>query len=182
MIRTRAMLVSATAAACLAGVAAGSIGAAQATSTGTTGTTGATSATATATPATVTVNGAAIATVDTTTDVATQHAAYLTALGNAVTDAKTKAGMLATQVGDTLGAVQSLTEQSSFSGGNYCGRVIMGAAGYAKGAPSVAPSRRPSKKKTHHTLKLMAAIAQPSPVGPTTCTIEADVTATFSMG
>ena len=131
MIRTRAMLVSATAAACLAGVAAGSIGAAQATtaSTGNTGTTGTTATTGTSTPATITVNGAAIATVDTTTSVAAQHAAYLTALGNAVTDGQTKANALATQVGDKLGAVQTLTEQSSFSGGGFCGnRVFMGAS------------------------------------------------------
>jgi hypothetical protein len=186
MIRTRAMLVSATAAACLAGVAAGSIGAAQATtaSTGTTGTTGTTATTATSTPATITVNGAAIATVDTSVDVATQHAAYLTALGNAVSDAQTKANALATQVGDKLGAVQNLTEQSSDSGGGFCGtRVFMGASGVAKGAPSVAPARRPSKKKAHPAVTLKNATAQISDVAaPTTCTIEADVTVTFAMG
>jgi len=186
MIRTRAMLVSATAAACLAGVAAGSIGAAQATtaSTGTTGTTGTTATTATSTPATITVNGAAIATVDTSVDVATQHAAYLTALGNAVSDAQTKANALATQVGDKLGAVQNLTEQSSYSGGGFCGtRVFMGASGVAKGAPSVAPARRPSKKKAHPAVTLKNATAQISDVAaPTTCTIEADVTVTFAMG
>ena len=189
MIRTRAMLVSATAAACLAGVAAGSIGAAQATTastgnTGTTGTTGATATTGTSTPATITVNGAAIATVDTTTSVAAQHAAYLTALGNAVTDAQTKANALATQVGDKLGAVQTLTEQSSFSGGGFCGnRVFMGASGVAKGVPSVAPARRPSKKKAHHASTLMNAPAQIADVAPpTTCTIEADVTVTYAMG
>jgi uncharacterized protein DUF541 len=185
MIRTRALLVSATAAACLAGVAAGSIGAAQATtSTGTTGTTGATATPGTSTPATITVNGAAIATVDTSADVAAQHAAYLTALGNAVTDAQTKANALATQVGDKLGAVQTLTEQSSYSGGGFCGnRVFMGASGVAKGVPSVAPARHPSKKKGHHASMLMTAPAQISDVAvPTTCTIEADVTVTYAMG
>jgi uncharacterized protein YggE len=195
MIRTRAMLVSATAAACLAGVAAGSIGAAQATTastgttgatgtSGTTGTTGTTATTATSTPATITMNGAAIATVDTSVDVATQHAAYLTALGNAVSDAQTKANALATQVGDKLGAVQNLTEQSSDSGGGFCGtRVFMGASGVAKGAPSVAPARRPSKKKAHPAVTLKNATAQISDVAaPTTCTIEADVTVTFAMG
>ena len=125
MIRTKAMLISAAAAACLAGVAASSIGAAAAatstTSTSTSTTTSPATTAPTTTPATITVNGAAIVTVDPSADVATQNAGYLGALGSAVTNAKTKATALATQVGDTLGAVQNITEQSSYSGGDFCG-------------------------------------------------------------
>ena len=59
-------------------------------------------------------------------DVATQTAGYLAALGTAVTNARTKATTLATQVGDTLGAVQNVTEQSNYSGGDFCGNSTSG--------------------------------------------------------
>jgi hypothetical protein len=187
MIRTKAMLISAAAAACLAGVAASSIGpAAAATSTTATSTsTSPTTTSPTATPATITVNGAAIVTVDPSADVATQNAGYLTALGTAVTNARTKATALATQVGDTLGAVQNVTEQSNYSGGDYCGnRVFMGAATSKGSTPPGGPAAGSPKKKTHHSSKPKATVriaAAVAPVVPTTCSIEADVTVTYAM-
>jgi hypothetical protein len=173
MIRTKAMLVSAAAAACLAGVAAGSIGAAQA-DTSTTATTTSPSPS----PATITVNGAAIATVDPSANVATQHAGYLAALGSAVTDAQTKATALATQIGDKLGTVENLTEQSSYSGGGFCGNRVFASTGVAKGSP---PTPGSPGKKTHHGSKPKATARLADVVAPTTCTIEADVTVTYAM-
>jgi uncharacterized protein YggE len=177
MIRTKAMLVSAAAAACLAGVAAGSIGAAQA-DTSTTATTTSPSPS----PATITVNGAAIATVDPSANVATQHAGYLAALGSAVTDAQTKATALATQIGDKLGTVENLTEQSNYSGGGFCGNRVFASTGVAKGSPPT-PGSTPGSpgKKGHHGSKPKATARLADVVAPTTCTIEADVTVTYAM-
>ena len=190
MIRTKTMLIAAAAAACLAGVAASSIGAAAAatSTTSTSTTTSPTTTSPTTTPATITMNGAAIVTVDPSADVATQNAGYLTALGSAVTNAQTKATALATQVGDTLGAVQNITEQSSYSGGDFCGnRVFLGAATSKGSAPAAGPAVGSPKKKPHHstkpkaTVRIAAVIAPVAPVAPTTCSIEADVTVTYAM-
>jgi len=183
MIRTKAMLISAAAAACLAGVAASSIGpAAAATSTTSTSTTTSPTTTApAATPATITVNGASIVTVDPNADVATQNAGYLAALGTAVTNARTKATTLATQVGDTLGAVQNVTEQSNYSGGDFCGnRVFVGAATSKGSTPAGRPAGSP-KKKPHQSTKPKATVRIADVVAPTTCSIEADVTVTYAM-
>src|SRR5579863_1896865 len=187
MIRTKAMLIAVAAAACIAGVAASSIGAAAAatstTSTSTSTTTSPASTSPTATPATITINGAAVVTVDPSADVATQNADYLAALGSAVTNAQTKATALAIQVGDTLGAVQNITEQSSYSGGDFCGnRVFLGAATSKGSAPAAGPAV--GKKKPHHSSKPKATARSADaaiPVDPTSCTIEADVTVTYAM-
>ena len=182
MIRTKAMLISAAAAACLAGVAASSIGAAAAATSTTSTSTSPTTTSPTATPATITVNGAAIVTVDPSADVATQNAGYLGALGSAVTNAQTKATALATQVGDTLGAVQNITEQSSYSGGDFCGnRVFMGAASSKGSAPAAGPAVGSHKKKPHRSSKPKATVRTADVVAPTTCSIEADVTVTYAM-
>jgi uncharacterized protein YggE len=131
------------------------------------------------------VNGAAIVTVDPSADVATQNAGYLAALGSAVTNAQTKATALATQVGDTLGAVQNITEQSSYSGGDFCGnRVFLGAATSKGSAPAAGPAVGSPKKKPHHSSKPKATVRIAdvvAPVAPTTCSIEADVTVTYAM-
>ncbi len=187
MFRSKAPLVAVVA--CLAGVVSGSIAAAQATTgatgtTGTTGTTGATGATAPApTPATVTVNGSGSITVDMNAPTATVQSAYMTALGSALTAAHTKAGALATQVGDTLGAVQSITEQSNDIG--VCSnRVMYASSGVAKGkgvpAPASAPSAKHHKKHKSHP-KAAARIADVQPQPPTTCMVQADLTVTYAM-
>ena len=184
MFRSKAPLVAVVA--CLAGVVSGSIAAAQASTgaTGTTGTTGATGATVPApTPATVTVNGSGSVDVDVNAPTATVQSAYMTALGSALTAAHTKAGALATQVGDTLGAVQSITEQSNDLG--VCSnRVMYASSGVAKDKGAPAPAHSPSKK--HHKKhkahpKAAARIADVQPQPPTTCTVEADITVTYAM-
>ena len=86
MIRTKAALAVI---ACMAGVVSGSIAAAQAdsSSTGATGTTGATGASGAV--ATITVNGSGAITADTSVTGSAAQADYLTALGDALTDAHT---------------------------------------------------------------------------------------------
>ena len=114
---------------------------------------------------------------------ATQNAGYLGALGSAVTNAQTKATALATQVGDALGAVQNITEQSSYSGGDFCGnRVFLGAASSKGSAPAAGPSvGSHKKKKPHVSSKPKATVRIADVVAPTTCSIEADVTVTYAM-
>ena len=134
MFRRKPALIAALA--CVAVAATGTLGAAQA-STGSTGTTGATGTTGTTTttsvPATITVNGAGLVPVDPTASTATLQAAYMTALTAAVNAAHAKATALSSQVGDTLGAVQNITEQSNSING--CGPAIMNAAGSSRGVP-----------------------------------------------
>jgi uncharacterized protein YggE len=170
MIRSRAALAVA---ACLAGALGSSIAAAQADSTGATGTTG-----AAGTPATITVNGSATATLPTDPSAAAASTAYLGALTDALTAAHTKAAALSSAVGDSLGTVENITEQSNNSG--LCsGPMLFNAAGKAKGAPSGAPV--PNKKHKHHGSKTKSATARIADTAPTTCTIEADVTVTYAM-
>ncbi len=180
MIPSKAALAIA---ACLAGVVSGSIAAAQAdtSSTGATGTTG-----TTGTPATITVNGAAPATADSNDTTATVEASYLAALGNALTDAHTKAAALASAVGDTLGSVENITEQSSDNGGLCYGQVFA-RAGTSSGAPvpAVSPGSK-KKKKSHPSVKKASTLAIPAIARiaddtTTSCTIEADVTVTYAM-
>jgi uncharacterized protein YggE len=166
MIRNRAALA---AAACLAGVCAGSIGAAQA-DTGSTGTTGATGASGAA--ATITVNGSATAAVPSDASSATINSTYLSALSSALSDANTKATSLSEAVGDTLGAVQNITEQSDDSG------LCSGPVAFARTTPAVAP--KPQKKKGHPSSKTKGARARTADeIG--TCTVDAEITVTYAM-
>jgi hypothetical protein len=195
MIRSKATLAVA---ACLAGVISGSIAVAQAdTSTGATGATG-TSASA----ATITVNGDSTVTLDSDASAATIQSSYLTALEAAVTDARTKAVALSAQVGDSLGAVTNITEQTN-DGPDACSGVVF-AAGTARGTasvPTVAPStsKKKSKPKPKPKAKAIASppaaavvsppaataiplpIARTADVTPSSCTVEAQVTVTYSM-
>ena len=178
MIRSRAAL---TFAACLAGAVSGSIAIAQA-SIGATGPTGTMAATGTTnTPATITINGGDRVSVDASASTASVQASYLTALTAALTDAKTKATALATASGDTLGAVQNITEQSSDVSG--CSGPFMYASGNAKGRPVAAGPSVAPKKKPHPSSKpkAVAGIAEVVPVPPGNCSIEADVTVTYAM-
>ncbi len=179
MIRTKAALAVT---ACLVGVISGSIAAAQA-DTGATGSSG-----TTATPATITVNGSGAVTIDSSASSASIQASYLTALGSAMTDAKTKATALSAQVGDTLGAAENVTEQSS---DGYACSGPMFAAGTARGAP--VPTVAPSTPKKHKPKPKAAVIVRGATLAmptiariadtttSTTCTLQADVTVTYTM-
>jgi hypothetical protein len=167
MIRSRAALAVA---ACLAGVGAGSIGAAQA-DTGSTGATGATGA-AGAAAASITVNGSGTASIPATAGADTINATYLSALSSALSAAHTKAVALSAAVGDTLGAVSNITEQSNNSG------LCSGPVAFAKSAPAVAP--KPSHKRGHHGSKSKGAKARKADANGS-CTLEADITVTYAM-
>jgi uncharacterized protein YggE len=204
MIRTKAALAVV---ACMAGVVSGSIAGAQADSsaTGATGTTGASGA-----PATITVNGSGAATIDSSISGSAAQTVYLTALGDALSDAHTHATTLAGAVGDTLGAVENITEQSN--DGSPCSGVMFAAGTAKSGAPVPAVSPGTSKKKHHSKPKATAMIATPmsasgtgaaagaisTPAGvgatvtmpaiariadvvSTSCAIEASVTVTYAM-
>ena len=172
MLRSKASLVAIVA--CLAGVVSGSIAGAQANA-GATGSTGSTGATAV--PATITVNGSGTGAVASNAPATTFQSTYLSALEAALSDAHTKATALAAQSGDTLGAVQNITEQSN--DGNGCSGPIMYAAG---GVAKSAPAGAPSPHKPRHHSKPTHAIARLADVTPpTTCGVQANVTVTYGM-
>ncbi|MGO9961387.1 MAG: SIMPL domain-containing protein [Solirubrobacteraceae bacterium] len=139
----------------------------------------------------ISVNGSGGATVPAGATYGQQQTAYDDALTAAISDAQTKAGMVAQQLSLTLGPVQTFTEQSIDYLG-YCGVGILPgvAATGVSGAPTAAgstttgqlkpiPAKPKTKKHTSktHTTKKLAHTAQ---AGDNTCQIEADVTITYS--
>jgi uncharacterized protein YggE len=200
MIRTKAALAVV---ACMAGVISGSIAVAQAdsSSTGPTGATGTSGA-----AATITVNGSGAVTADPSVTGSAAQADYLIALGDALTDAHTHATTLAGAIGDTLGAVENITEESNDEG---CSGLLFAAGSAKSGAPVPAVSPGTSKKKHHSKPKKAARIAfpmsgaaaasaagtvatpaiAPTPAIPriadvvstSSCTINASVTVTYAM-
>jgi hypothetical protein len=125
----------------------------------------------------ISVNGTGSTSVPAGATNAQQHAAYDQALTAAISDAQTKAQMVAQQLSLTLGSVQTFTEQSDDYLG-YCG------VGFPTGtaAPGVSGSATgqltpiPPKTKKHKT-KPKAHKAQSS---QNTCQLEADVTVVYS--
>ena len=113
-----------------------------------------------------------------------QEAAYDQALTAAISNAQTKAQMVAQQLSLTLGPVQTFTEQSDDYLG-YCGvgflpgAAVPGVSGTAS-APAASASgqltRIPPKRRKHKTKK-KAHKAQSS---ENTCQLEADVTLVYS--
>jgi uncharacterized protein YggE len=162
-------------AACLAGALCSGVVAAQADSSGAppSGATGATGATAV--PATITMNGSGSLTLDAGASTSDVSSGYLSALTAALGDAHTKAVALATAVGDTLGAVENVTEQSTDDG--LCsGPVFMNAAG----APAAAPGTSTGGKHAHHKPK-PRKVARIADAAQSACTVAADVTVTWAM-
>jgi hypothetical protein len=134
----------------------------------------------------ITVNGSGGANVSAGATNGQQQTAYDQALTAAISDAQTKAGMVAQQLSLTLGPVQTFTEQSIDYLG-YCGFGL--APGVAATGVASAPTASgttttgqlkliPGKPKTkkHKTTK-HAHAAQAS---DNTCQIEADVTIAYS--
>jgi uncharacterized protein YggE len=162
MTRPRTTLVAL--AAVLAGAAASGLGEAQADSTGSSGTTG------TATPDTIVVNGTDSIALTPVATPAAEQSTYQTALGDAITNAQSKATFIAGQIGATLGAITNVTETSDAS--SLCqGPVFLPAT--AK--PTTTTGGKPRHKKAH------VIRAHRADVIDTTCTIEADVTVTYAM-
>lgn len=125
----------------------------------------------------ISVNGTGSASVPDGATNGQQHAAYEQAVTAAISDAKTKAQMVAQQLSLTLGPVQTFTEQSDDYLG-YCGvgfpagTAVPGGSGSATGQLTPIPPK-PKKHKT----KPKAHKAQAS---ENTCQIEADVTMVYS--
>jgi hypothetical protein len=136
----------------------------------------------------ISVNGTGGALVPAGATNGQQQAAYDQALTAAISDAQTKAHMVAQKLSLTLGPVQTLTEQSSDYLG-YCGVGFLpgvtasGVSGSASppataGAPSGHLTPIPSKSKKRKTRK-KAHKAQGS---ENTCQLQADVTVVYSAG
>jgi uncharacterized protein YggE len=138
----------------------------------------------------ISVNGSGGASVPDGASNAQQQTAYDQALSTAVSDAQTKAQLVAQQLSLTLGAVQSFTEQSDDYLG-YCGvgflpgAAATGVSGNAS-APVAAGSASgqltpiPAKPKRHKTKKKKAHKAQESNESNNTCQLEADVTLVYA--
>lgn len=172
MIRSRAAIAVA---ACVAGVLGSSIAAAQADS----GATGATGTTGTTPASTIVVNGSATTTVAAGASSSVISAAYLGELSTALTNAHTKATALSSAVGDKLGAVQNITEQSNDTGLCSGPMVFEKSSGAAKGAPSATPV--PKKHRKPHKVTTKSALVRVADDTPSTCTVEADMTVTYAM-
>ncbi len=131
----------------------------------------------------ISVNGTGGASVPEGATDGQQQAAYDQALIAAISDARTKAQMIAQQLSLTLGSVQTFTEQSDDYLG-YCGvGFIPGAAApgsasapAAGGASNGQLTPIPAKHRKHKS-KAKAHKAQSS---DNTCQLEADVTVVYS--
>jgi hypothetical protein len=183
MLRSKATLLATAAA--LAATVSGGITAANADTTGAsgatgaTGTTGTTGATGTTAPAaTITINGAGYATVDSNAPTATMQSDYLGALESALGDAHAKAAALAADAGDTLGPVENITEQSNDSYG-CSGPVAFGRASSSVRPPS--PAGPAGKKHHRHRKAVKPTVARIADETPSSCTVEADVTVTYAL-
>jgi uncharacterized protein YggE len=169
-------------AAVLAGAGASGLGDAQADSSDST--------TSSTPPATIVVNGSDTITIAPGSDSAAQQSAYMTALGDAISNARVKATAIATQIGATLGPVENVTENSD-SGGGLCQGVFEPLAANAR-TPSASSgvSSSSAKKKKHEKAGPLrpastAAVLRGGPAvivtDPPNCSIEADVTLTYDM-
>lgn len=140
------------------------------------------------TPAGVTANGTAQASVDAGANNDAVRAAYRTALGAAVDDAKAQATFLAGKAGLRLGAITALVEQSS-GPLDACASVYAlekGAPGSSNAKPSKPGRRKPKKhrrgkKSARHASSVSKPVSSTDPPSPTRCTIQANVLVTFSI-
>jgi hypothetical protein len=134
----------------------------------------------------ISVNGTGGASVPSGATDAQQQVAYDQALSAAISDAQTKAQMVAQQLSLTLGSIQAFTEQSEDYLG-YCGVGFLpgvaanGVSGSARAPAAGSASGQltpiPARPKKHKTKK--AHKAQES---DNTCQLEADVTVIYSVG
>ncbi len=131
----------------------------------------------------ISVNGTGSANVPDGATNAQQQAAYDQALTGAITDAQTKAQLVAHQLSLTLGPLQTFTEQSDDYLG-YCGVGFLpgSASTGVSGAPSTPSATSgqltpiPAKPKKHKTKKK----AHKAQASDHTCQLEADVTVVYS--
>lgn len=124
---------------------------------------------------TLTVNGGGASEVASDAAVADRRAAYRTALGAALDDAKEKAAFVAGRSGLVLGAVQAVTEQT--------GSVLDGcmALGVAQGTAEARPlpqARRPVRKR--RSGRKAQAPVEPPPA-PYRCQVVASVAVSYAV-
>jgi uncharacterized protein YggE len=127
----------------------------------------------------ITVNGGGEANVAADAKPADRQAAYRTALSAALDDAKAKADFVAQHEGVTLGAVQSVTEQSN-SVLSWCA-VPYAAGGAVKpaiGAPVPRPLVRPRRHRSRRRPAAPPQIVQPV---PPRCPVQAAVTVAYAI-
>jgi uncharacterized protein YggE len=115
----------------------------------------------------ISVTGAGESTVPVAAGVGARQAAYRDALGAALDDANAKAAFVAQRVGLVVGAVQSVTEQSS-APLSFCG------AAYAESGTVARPKRRVARKPASKTAP-KAAQDEPS-----VCDVPAAVTVAYA--
>jgi len=154
MTRTRTTLIAIAAA---FGGIAGGLAEAQADSTVPTGTD------------TIAVTGTDTIDIDSSASQAVQQTTYQTALGDALTNAGTKAAFIATQIGATLGSITNVTETSDPS--DLCQGPIF--------LPAVSGSAPATTGARHHHKKARLVHAATGTDGD--CSIEADVTVAYEM-
>jgi hypothetical protein len=120
----------------------------------------------------LTVNGGSTAEVGSEASTSARRAAYGAALGAAVEDARGKAAFLAERSGLTLGAVQSVTEQTGSVLDGCVAFAESTGGGEAKALPQV---RRPRRKKSS------AQTTQEPPAGPYRCQAVASVSVSYAV-
>ncbi|MEA2358801.1 MAG: hypothetical protein QOI62_2061 [Solirubrobacteraceae bacterium] len=122
----------------------------------------------------VTVNGGGEAQVSSDASASDRRTAYRTALGAALDDAAAKAAFVAQRAGLTLGAVQSVTEQT--------GSVLDGCVSFAAAAPGVAGEARPLRQvKRPRPRKRAGAKPAQATSGPFQCQVIASVTVGYGV-
>jgi uncharacterized protein YggE len=133
----------------------------------------------------ITVNGAGEASVASDANAAARDAAYRTALTSALDDAKAKAGLIAAHEGLTVGAIQSVTEQSNGLPGGCA--IAYGAAGKGVAVPAPAPVFKPAvRRPAHRRLRQRRTAAlrgtpMPLPPQPYPCDAQASVTVSYTV-
>jgi hypothetical protein len=144
---------------------------------------------------TVSVQGVATEPIEQSANAAAATAVYRQAMASAVSDGQTKAQFLASQVGATLGQVQSMAEGGGYiqctgseegylgeqpdfgSAGNYTAAPVASPREAVKSrsaapSPAVKPRRKPKRRKQGGAAKQAAA---------TTCTLATQVSLVYAL-
>ncbi len=140
-------------------------------------------------PAGITVNGIGRMTIDAGAKPDAIRAAYRTAVGAAIDDAKDEAAFLAGRAGLKAGAITALVEQSSppLDGcAVYVYDKVVSAPSSSRPTSTTSKPKPKHKHKKKHAAKKArrahraTAIAEPQPA-PQTCNVDAAVSVTFSI-
>ncbi len=124
----------------------------------------------------ITVNGGGAVDLASDANAEARRAAYRSALGQALDDAKAKAGFVAERTGLTLGAVHAVIEQS---GSVLDGCVAFATADGAAARPQPLKRKSPRRKRSKPA-RPAAAVAEPDP-GPYRCQAAAGVTVSYAV-